>query len=146
MKRLTLAVVALAFTLVSFAKVPSTVNEKVLTAFSSTFKNATEVSWHEYTDYYEVRFIQASIDTRVKYDTEGNVLQSMRYYSEEALPLLIKAKLRNKFADKKVFGVTEIAQDNQVDYYITLEDSKNWTKVKSDYFGNMTVEKKYKKA
>ncbi len=146
MKRITLAVVALAFTLVSFAGAPSIVSEKVLNAFSSTFKNATEVSWHEYTEYYEVRFIQNNIDTRVKYDMDGNVIQAVRYYFEDGLPLLIKAKLKSKFADKKVFGVTEVAQDNQVEYHIVLEDEKTWTKVKSDYFGNISVEKKYKKA
>jgi hypothetical protein len=82
----------------------------------------------------------------VSYDLEGNVVKSIRYYYGETLPVYIQAKLSKKYEGKTVFGVTEITSENQVTYYIILQDDKNWINVQSDAFGNMFTEKKLKKA
>ena len=146
MKRFFVATVALMMAFAAFASPVKDVNGKVLDAFHKTFQNASQVVWHEFPDYYEVRFLQGNIDARVKYDADGKILEAVRYYKEENLPLLIKAKINNKFPDKKVFGVTEIASDAELSYYVVLEDAKTWTNIKCDYLGNITVQKKYKKA
>ena len=140
-----LAVTAL-LSLSIYAAPPSAVNEKVLQAFEKSFKNASDVVWHEYKDSYEVKFLHNSIDSRITYDADGNVLKSMRYYGEEQLPLFVRAKLQKQYAGKTVFGVTELASDGELDYYIVLEDAKTWSHVKCTSTGNMEVYKKYKKA
>ena len=123
-----------------------TVNEKVLTAFNQVFKNAQQAVWHEENNRFEVQFRQDETTVKVLYDAEGNMLESLRYYNEAQLPMLIRAKLKKEFAGKTVFGVTEHAANNEVVYHITLQDEKNWTMVVADSGANLQVEKKYKKA
>jgi len=123
-----------------------TVNEKVLNAFNKLFKNVQDLNWTETEASYEANFKQNEITSRVIYDKEGNIIQTFRYYHEEQLPIMLLAKLKNKFTDKKVYGVTEICTEEGIYYYITMEDEKNWIQVRADGYGSMTVEKKFKKA
>jgi uncharacterized protein YkuJ len=147
MKKIILAAAALiAFSAKMFAGTDPIVGEKVLEAFKKTFLNVKEVSWSEMPQAYEVKFKQDQITARVTYDRDGNILKTIRYYSENQLPILVLTKLKNKYSDKKVFGVTEVSSDEGVYYHIVLEDEKDWTNVKADSYGSMTVESKLKKA
>ncbi len=143
MKKLLIAS-ALFVGLASYAK-PTEVSEKVLKAFKETFVNAENVQWDEFADYYAVKFSQIHIDTRVKYDKNGEVIETTRYYFEEHLPPFILAKIKKRYTDKRVYGVTEITTENDVSYYIVLEDDKNWVTIKSDSFGSFQVQDKFKK-
>jgi hypothetical protein len=133
-------------TLGAAASAPPEVNEKVLKAFEATFVKATDVVWHEMENSYEARFKQSEIVTKARYDMEGNLLGTIRYYSEERLPINILTKLKNKFAGKSVFGVTEAATEEEVTYHIVLQDEKNWYIIKSDSWGSLEISTKYKKA
>jgi len=145
MKKLLLSVTAAIFSLVVFAA-PTAINEKVLKAFNASFKDAQQVVWEEHTNVYEVKFVHNDIKSRITYDANGNILKTIRYYNEEQLPLLIRGKLKEKFEDKKVFGVTEVATQDELSFHIVLEDEKTWTIVISDATGFMVVDKKYNKA
>lgn len=138
--------VALFAALGAAATTPPEVNEKVLRAFKETFIKATDVVWHEMDNSYQASFIQSSITTRATYDTEGNLLRTTRYYAEESLPVHILGKLKSKYAGKSVYGVTEITQENEVAYFVTLQDEKNWYVVKSDNWGSLELTKKFRKA
>ena len=140
-----LAVTAL-LSLSIYAAPPAAVNEKVLQAFEKSFKNASDVVWNEYKDCFEVKFLHNSIDSRITYDVDGNILRSIRYYGEEQLPLFVRAKLQKQYAGKTVFGVTELASEGELDYYIVLEDATSWNHVKCTSTGHMEVYKKFKKA
>jgi hypothetical protein len=146
MKKLLLSVATVIFSLVVWAAEPTAVTEKVLKAFNASFKDAKQVVWEEGTDVYEVKFFHNAIQSRITYDPDGNILKTIRYYKEEQLPLLIQGKLKDRFAGKKVFGVTEVASQDQLNYHIVLEDEKSWTIVVCDALGYMTVDKKYRKA
>ena len=124
----------------------SPISDKLLQAFKQAFPDAKEVKWAELEDKYMVNFKQNDILTKIEYDKEGNFLSSIRYYSEKNLPVNVLVRLQKKYADKKVFGVTEMTSDNIVEYYIKLEDDNNWITVKSNADGNMQVVEKYKKA
>ena len=132
--------------LLSFANPPADINAKVLKAFNETFAYAQDVVWNEGQDHYDVKFKQNDILTRIRYDAEGNLLESIRYYHEQQLPLNVLAKVKKRYADKKVFGVTEIANESEILYHIVLEDEKNWLVVQADGTGNMVVKEKFKKA
>lgn len=133
-------------TLTVAAANPPEVNEKVLKAFEQTFVTAKDVVWHESENSYEARFKQSEIVTRASYDKEGNLLYTTRYYGEEMLPINILTKLKKKFIGKTVFGITESATENDVNYHIVLQDDKNWYIVKADGMGFMELFKKYRKA
>lgn len=145
MKKIILAVLLLAGT-ISYAGTPVEVNEKVLKAFKETFTNPEDVVWREFDNYYEVNFKLTEIRTRIRYDVDGNVLGTTRYYFEQNLPPHILTKLKKKYAGKTVFGVTEVSSEYDIEYYIVLEDDKNWTTIRSNSVGNMEVHEKFKKA
>jgi hypothetical protein len=128
------------------AATPPEVTEKVLKAFNETFAKATDVVWHEMQNSYEASFKHSAIVTRASYDKEGNLLRTTRYYQEENLPINILSQLKKRYDGKTVFGVTESATEEEVSYYITLEDAKNWYIVKADSWGSFELHKKYKKA
>jgi hypothetical protein len=124
----------------------ATVDEKVLKTFKETFPQAEQVRWEEFSDNYVVNFVDLGIRERISYDKDGNFLTATRYYTEQNLPLNILCKIKKKYPNQKVFGVTEIDTDSNVDYYVKLEDDVNWTTVKSDSGGNLQVVEKYKRA
>jgi hypothetical protein len=130
----------------AFASDGITISDKLLQEFKHTFPNATDVRWIESTDKYTVDFKQSGIVTKIDYDKEGNFVSSYRYYSENNLPVGILCKIQKRYPEKKVFGVTEVTMDNTIEYYIKLEDDKNWITVKSNSDGGMQVVEKFKKA
>jgi hypothetical protein len=70
----------------------------------------------------------------------------LRYYTEKNLPVTILCRLQKKYADKTVFGVTEVSTESTVEYFIKLEDATTWTTVRANIDGGMQVVEKYKKA
>lgn len=121
------------------------VNEKVLKAFRETFANATDVVWHDLENAYEARFKTADIISRVIYNKSGKLLSTTRYYFEDNLPTNILLKLKKKYAGKTVHGVTEVANEEHVIYYIHLVDDKHWYTVKADNWGDLELNEYYKK-
>src|ERR1700733_7630683 len=109
----------------------SIINEKLLATFKQTFPDAEQVKWMEQEDKYTVNFKEKDILTKIEYDKDGNFLSSLRYYTEKGLPVNILCRLQKKYADKKVFGVTEMATETSVEYYIKLEDADSWITVRS---------------
>ncbi len=146
MKKLIFALAMLLGSATIFAITPPEVNEKVLKAFQETFKNPKDVNWHEYENYYEVDFKQDEIKTQVRYDSEGNITGTTRYYFENQLPPHILSNIKKKYPQRSVYGVTEIYAENDLQYYITMEDEKNWYTVKSNPVGNLEQTEKFKKA
>ena len=144
MKKFFLAMIISACTLTVFASDP--VDAKVLEAFAKTFKDAQNVTWSTSELTYEVRFDQNKVSARITYDKQGNIIKTMRYYTEEQLPLIVLTKVKNKYSDKKIYGVVEVSSDEGTYFHITLEDAKNWLNIKSDSYGSTVVESKFKKA
>ncbi|MGZ3839098.1 MAG: hypothetical protein ACXVMS_13900 [Flavisolibacter sp.] len=142
MKKILLIAAAFIFASAAYAYTP---NQKVLDAFHKTFQQVTNVNWQDVDNKYEANFSQNNITFRVMYNEDGDVVKSIRYYFGPSLPIFIQAKLEKKYEGKKVFGVTEVSTDNELTYYIILEDNNTWTHVQSDAYGNMFTEKKIKK-
>jgi len=131
----------------AYASTDPDVNAKVLKAFHETFTNASNVIWSEVEDNgYKANFEMSQIQVRALYDTDGNLLETVRYYDERALPVNIVAGIKKQYPGKKIFGVTEISTDNDIAYHVTLRDEKNWYVVKSDPYANITLSKKFKDA
>lgn len=145
MKKILLAAATLLFTATSFAT-ERPVTEKVLKVFQQSFTNAENAKWHDYTNYFEVAFKHNSIDTRICYNPDGDILKTVRYYSGTHLPLFVQARLQKVYGEKTVFGVTEIAIEGDTIYHIVLEDKASWLHVACNVFGDMSVTKKYRKA
>ncbi len=132
------------FLLIS-ATVNATPNEKVLLAFKQAFPIVQNVQWYEDANECLAYFNEGGVTSKVTFDKEGNFVKSLRYYDEKNLPLNILFTLKKKYADKKIFGVTEAATAEGVLFYIKLTDDKNWYTVKADSNASLEVVEKYKK-
>jgi predicted RNA binding protein with dsRBD fold (UPF0201 family) len=146
MKKIILSVALLVSIVAGAAVTPAEVNEKVLKAFNETFALAKDVVWQEYENYYQANFKQDEIQMRAQYDEEGELLKTIRYYGEKQLLPNIVSKLKKKYANKEVFGVTESTSSDEVSFVITIKDEKNWYVVKSDVYGNLEQTEKFKRA
>jgi hypothetical protein len=147
MKKIIFGLAILLASATIFAAVPPNVNQKVLKAFEETFKDPKDVVWHEYDNFYEVDFKQDEIKTLVRYDADGNITGTTRYYFERELPPHVISKLKKKYPERSVYGVTEIyTEASDLTYYITMEDEKNWYTVKSNALGMLEQTEKFKKA
>jgi hypothetical protein len=122
------------------------VNEKILKAFKETFIYAEDVVWQENNNVYQVNFWQGEINVRAHYDVQGNLLGTIRYYFEKQLPPGIVARIKKRYTGKTIFGVTEVTSDEEVNYFVTLQDDNDWYTVKSDAFGNLQQTDKFKRA
>ena len=122
------------------------VNQKILKSFTETFIYAEDVVWQEDNNLFQANFWQGGINIRARYDDQGNLLETIRYYFEKQLPPIVLSKLKKKYAGKSVFGVTEISSEDYINYFVTMQDDKNWYTVKSDVYGNLQETEKFKKA
>ena len=145
-KTLLMALCMLVFSAGAFAAKEYNISDKLLQTFKQTFPDAQQVVWSEQGEKYTVNFRQGEVLTKVEYDKDGNFLSSLRYYSEKNLPVTILCRLQKKYPEKKIFGVTEMATESSVEYYIKLEDETNWMTIRSSIDGSMQVVEKYKKA
>lgn len=122
------------------------VKEKVQQLFKTAFPDATNISWYQHGDYFDVGFEHNNIKCCITYDVNGSIVRASRYYYEKDLPLFIVAKVKNKYPDKKIYGVTEFTTPEEQQYYLILEDDKTWTTISADKCGNLTRLKKLTKA
>ena len=144
MKKKFLTIACLAGLLsVSIFSAKAEVSQKVLQSFHAVFTQATHVMWTENTDNYYVTFNQNEMTLKISYDKEGNLLNSVRYYKEQRLPLNIMYKVKKAYPSSKIDIVTEVSTTEGTVYFINLKDDKNWTIVKSDESGELEVTEKF---
>lgn len=147
MKKNLIAFICLLAFYASASAADITVSDKVLKIFNETFPKAEQVKWQEFTDNYVVNFVVTGVRTRISYDKDGNFMSATRYYTEENLPVSILSKVKKKYPDHKVYGVTEIeSESGNVEYYIKMQDANNWLTVKTTQNGGIETVEKYKKA
>lgn len=125
---------------------PVKVTERILKAFRETFKSATDVTWHEYSDYYQANFRVAEVQVRAQYTDDGTLIKTIRYYGESQLLPHIVARLKEKYKGKSIYGVTESSSDSEINFVINLKDNDHWYVVKSDVYGNLELVDKFKRA
>ena len=130
----------------SMALTVKNINKNLVRVFKEIYPNAVQVSWREYPDTYAVYFSEEAVKVNIIFKKDGTFLSSTRYYKDEYLPYYLVAFIKEKYREKKIYSVTEISSPSNIDYYIKLEDEKNWMTVKLDSYGNMSVVEKFKKA
>jgi hypothetical protein len=137
--------------LLSFSLIARDPEDKLIKSFNTSFPKAERVNWYELPKAWVVNFVADGIRSRVVYLKDGKITEFTRYYFEPNLPFLIRSRVKNAYPNKSIFGVVEVSLMDEsgasrVDYFVKLEDGKNWMTVKSDNEGNLSVVEKYRKA
>jgi hypothetical protein len=130
----------------TFVQAAPPVTEKVLKIFQAIFPDVQNAKWYENENHYEVYFDKDDMKCRIRYDFDGKVMSTIRYYSEKSFPPFLRLKVSQKHPGKKIFGVTELNTDSELTYNIVLEDDKNWYHVSADAIGQLATTEKFKKA
>jgi hypothetical protein len=148
MKKLFIMFSALLLSLSLLARDPE---DKLIKTFNTSFPKAERVHWYELPKAWVVNFVADGVRSRVVYLKDGKVTEYTRYYFEANLPFLIRSRVKDTYPNKNIFGVVEVSiitetGASRVEYFVKLEDEKNWMTVKSDNEGNLDIVEKYKKA
>lgn len=142
MKKLLFAA-AMLLTLSSFAA--SRIDEELERKFRESFPAATAVKWFDNKGNFDVFFVLNSIQCRISYTPDGNMVQMRRDYGKEALPLFIAGAVQKKYPGKKIFGVTELTSEEGLQYHIVLEDDQKWYFVEGTSGGDLSITRKMRK-
>ena len=122
------------YTLAATTAPGSDANDKAKKAFVKNFPSAESINWTESKngDTYTAYFRMYDVKTVANFDRDGQLISVLRYYGEDRLPLTVLALLKTKYADKTIAGVTEFSknQNEDVAYYVKVEDAKFWYTVK----------------
>lgn len=144
MKKIVLAVALACVSTFAFAAPP--VSEKVLKIFQAVFPDVQNARWYETETNYEVYFEKADMKCRIRYDLDGKVMSTIRYYEEKDLPPFLRLKITQKYPGKNIFGITEMNSENELSYHVVLEDKQHWYNVTADGLGQLSLKEKFKKA
>ena len=122
-------------------------SEKILKLFHQDFSEVIHPQIKKVGDYYSVYFKENANNSssRIIYDTDGKIIESIKYYSCEQLAPFIRAKIMDAFVGKNITGVTEVANELEHYYQIVLQDSKLLFVVNADINGNILLENKYRR-
>jgi hypothetical protein len=132
--------------LTSRAVAPPFVNEKVLKAFNETFVYAEDVVWQETGHIYKAYFWQGPVVINAFYDESGKLVGTIRYYTEKQLPPLVVSKIKRKYPGKTILYITEVSNEEEITYYIPLQDENNLYNIQSDSYGNISLVYRYSRA
>ena len=144
MKKMLFSLLLIGAVTVAFGNPP--VSEKVMKQFTTVFPTVENARWFENDGHYDVYFEKDNTKYQIRYDENGKVVSTRNYYTGANLCPFIKAKVSEKFADKSIFGVTEITTNHEMYYVIVLEDEGTWTNVQADAVGGLKTLSKMKKA
>lgn len=137
--------VALSLSLSLTAAVPN-VDDSVLAAFTNTYPSAQQVQWTKVGSNWEAYFKENGIINRLQYRHNGELVHVTRHYGGVHLNPYLLAKIQRKYRERSIFGVTEITTEDQLCYYIVLEDAQHWYHVEANALGELQLTKKYRKA
>jgi hypothetical protein len=124
---------------------PIKVDEKIQKQFAKAFPTAQRPTWYSDETHYEVVFYQGDVQCRIVYRLNGAVERTERYYTERDLAPFVLAKVKGKYPDYRVHGVTEFTTELGVVYHLILEGEQRWLHVRTDDTGSSTVVKRIKK-
>lgn len=129
----------IATTTISFAfagnPLPKTeATDRAQKTFVRDFPNADHVNWVESNngDLYTAYFKMYDVKTVANFGRDGQLISVLRYYKEDRLPLSVLALVKSEYENMTIFGVTEYSRNRNEDvaYYLRLEDNAHWYTVK----------------
>lgn len=121
------------------------VSAAVLSSFQTSFKNASQVEWKETNQVFKVNFELNGQHASAFYDADGNLIAVTRNISALQLPMPLMADLKENYEAYWISDLFELADDNGISYYVTLENNESKITLNSAGF-EWVVYKKAKKS
>jgi hypothetical protein len=146
MKTLTLTCLILTISSSSiFAMTGPGIPERIQKLFHEEFPGIENPVFFQDGDTYTVYFKKDNNSSeRVYYNSDAEMIKTVKYYTEDELTPFICEKVNQKYKGKRIMGVTEVLSGTVHFYQIILQGDKTWYVIKSDTKGFMKIEKRWK--
>lgn len=131
MKRIILsaAMILTIGTIVAFANEEPASESKVQETFKKEFSGAQHVKWQKEGVYTKATFVLGGTSAVALFDSDGELLGSMRDLLYNQLPLSVITSLEKRFANPTTIEIREIINAEGTRYRITLEGNDKTYKV-----------------
>jgi hypothetical protein len=129
----------------AFANNADGVSDKAIQAFKKEFSLANNVNWEITRSYVKVTFNLNSQVLFAYYTQEGERLAVMRNIVSSQLPITLFTSLKKSHADYWITDLFEVASDNEMAYYVTLENADHKITLRSWGTSGWSVYKKKEK-
>ena len=96
-------------------------NAKAVATFKKEFSSAELVQWSEDNGYAKASFILGGTRAVAVFNSDGELLGSMRDLVFNQLPLQVLSTLEKRFAGSAIFDIRELINGDGTRYRFTLE-------------------------
>ncbi len=106
------------------------INSKILDAFASKFKNATDARWYEADNKFLVKFNRDGRKTTALFTKKGMHVYTISYGSEKHLPADVRKLVKINYFDCEITHAIEVNTLGKTAWVIKLEDANSLIVVK----------------
>jgi hypothetical protein len=125
MKKLLLtAFIAVSISISSFAQGINEVDKNAIDNFEATFTGASNVEWTSTKNFTIASFMQDDRKVEVFYDPAGEFVATTRQIDIEDAPAYSRKIITRKYIDYVVKEAFEFRADNELHYFISIENDK----------------------
>jgi hypothetical protein len=122
------------------------VNPPVIRSFLKTYKDVSDEKWIEVREGFVAMFNYNDVDYQVAYTKKGNLLRTIRSYSEDKMPADLRHLVKSTYYDHAITRVHEIEIPLiPVTYVVQLAGKKELINL-GIYDGEMEVMQKFNKS
>ena len=100
-------------------------------SFQKTFSNAKDVKWSESSELFMANFFLNGQNVTAYYNNGGNLVALTKNILSTQLPLILEKSLKEKYADFWITDLIEVYKDEEVSYYVALENADTKLYLKS---------------
>ena len=116
------------------------VPQEVMTAFTGTFANATDVEWMKKDADYKVSFEIGGVDQHAMFSSAGKLISQGKEIKEAELPEAVKSAIKKDHPNYRIDDAWTIEKDGTTSYKVSLDGSPD-KKVKYSAEGKILDEK-----
>lgn len=119
--------------------------EIIQKSFHKEFPNIENPRFFKDGDTYMVYFKKSNnTSERLYYNSDAEIIQTMKYYGESELEPFICEKVNKKFEGMTIFMVTEVLTNTEHFYNIIVQGNKSWYDIRCDSKGSIEIQKRWK--
>ncbi|HEX3080145.1 MAG TPA: hypothetical protein VHQ04_06765 [Puia sp.] len=100
-------------------------NSKAVRDFHTRFQKVENAMWFSDQNGFMSYFIKNGFGNRVFYDRKGHWEFSLILYTEDQLPVDLRASVKSKYFDLAITLIEEVQTNNGMVYIVHLEDKSN---------------------
>lgn len=118
---------------------------KIQEVFSRTFPQASDIQWQQKEHTYTGSFKEDSILYVLDFDSDGNLLSSVKRSDEKGLPVNLLYNFKRKHKGKEIVTVSQMINEEGTQYYITAQDENFIYWFKGNTYAEISLDQKLPK-